>query len=192
MWLYEKKLEYPVRVSKPDLKMAKYIYTQFGGPNGELSASVRYLTQRYTMPTGRGKGILTDIGTEELAHWEMIATMIYKLTRGASIPKIRDSDYGGHYAIWDNALFLSDSNGVPWSGAYINSMGDPIADLHEDMAAEQKARATYENLIRLTDDVDLQDSLKFLRERGGPLPALRGDPGLCSGVYGQQEDLLNE
>ncbi len=117
------------------------------------------------MPTGRGKGILTDIGTEELAHWEMIATMIYKLTQGVTIAQIEAGDYGGHYAIWDSGIFPSDSNGVPFTTAYINTMGDPIADLHEDMAAEQKARATYENLIRLTDDTDLQDSLRFLRER---------------------------
>jgi spore coat protein JC len=165
MWLYEKKLEYPVKVSRPDLKMAKYLFTQFGGPNGELSAGVRYLSQRYTMPTGRGKGVLTDIGTEELAHWEMIATMIFKLTQNASIGDIRLADFGGHYAIWDSGIFPGDSNGVPWSAGYINTMGDPVADLHEDMAAEQKARATYENLIRLTDDVDLIDGLKFLRER---------------------------
>jgi Mn-containing catalase len=102
---------------------------------------------------------------EELAHWEMIATMIFKLTQGATISDVRAADFGGHYAIWDSAIFPGDSNGVPWSAAYINTMGDPIADLHEDMAAEQKARATYENLIRLTDDTDLQDGLKFLRER---------------------------
>lgn len=165
MWIYEKKLEYPVRVSKPDLKMAKYLLTQFGGPNGELSAAVRYLTQRYTMPTNRAKGVLTDIGTEELAHWEIIATMIYKLTKGASASDYRRADFGGHYAIWDGALFPSDSNGVPWTSAYINSIGDPVADLHEDMAAEEKARATYENLIDLTDDPDLKDGLRFLRER---------------------------
>jgi len=165
MWLYEKRLEYPVRVSKHDPQMAKYLYTQLGGPNGELSAAVRYLSQRYTMPTGRGKGVLTDIGTEELAHWEMIATMIFKLTQGATIAQIEAAGYGEHYAIWDGGIFPSDSNGVPWSAAYINTMGDSIADLHEDMAAEQKARATYENLIKLTDDVDLIDGLKFLRER---------------------------
>ena len=102
---------------------------------------------------------------EELAHWEMIATMIFKLTQGATISDVRTADFGGHYAIWDSAIFPGDSNGVPWSAGYINTMGDPIADLHEDMAAEQKARATYENLIRLTDDTDLQDGLKFLRER---------------------------
>ena len=165
MWLYEKRLEYPVKVSKLDPQMAQYLYTQFGGPNGELGAAVRYLSQRYTMPTGRGKGVLTDIGTEELAHWEMIATMIFKLTQGATIPQIKASGAGGHYAIWDSGIFPSDSSGVPFSTAYINTTGDPVADLHEDMAAEQKARATYENLINLTDDVDLQDGLKFLRER---------------------------
>lgn len=165
MWFYEKKLQYPVKVCKPDLKMAKYLLTQFGGPNGELSAAIRYLSQRYTMPTNRGKGVLTDIGTEELAHWELIATMIYKLSKGASPEDYRAADFGGKYAIWDGGIFPSDSNGVPWAAAYINTMGDPIADLTEDMAAEQKARVTYENLIRLTDDPDLADGLKFLRER---------------------------
>ncbi len=165
MWLYEKKLQYPVRVGKKDLAMAKHLLTQFGGPNGELSAAIRYLSQRYNMPTGRAKGVLTDIGTEELAHWEMIATMVYKLTKGATPEEMRRAGLGSYYAIWDRGIFPSDSNGVPWSAAYINTMGDPIADLHEDMAAEQKARATYENLINLTDDVDLQEALKFLRER---------------------------
>ncbi|MDH7577290.1 MAG: manganese catalase family protein [Bacillota bacterium] len=165
MWLYEKKLQYPVRVSKPDLKMAKYLFTQYGGPNGELSAAVRYLTQRYTMPTNRAKGVLTDIGTEELAHWEIVGTMIYKLMKGATPQEIRRADLGSYYAIWDGGIFPSDSNGVPWTSAYINSMGDPVANLHEDMAAEEKARATYEHLINLTDDPDLKDGLRFLRQR---------------------------
>jgi len=165
MWLYEKKLQYPVRVSKKDLPMARYLLTQFGGPNGELSAAIRYLSQRYSMPTGKAKGVLTDIGTEELAHWEIIATMVYKLTKGATPEELRRAGLGGYYAIWDKGIHPSDSNGVPWTAAYINTMGDPIADLHEDMAAEEKARATYENLINLTDDPDLIDVLRFLRQR---------------------------
>ena len=154
--------------------------------------SMRYLHQRFSMPTGRGKGVLTDIGTEELAHLEMIATMIFKLTQGATIGQIEDADYGGHYAIWDSGIFPSDSNGVPWSAAYINTMGDPVADLHEDMAAEQKARATYENLIKMTDDVDLQDGLKFLREREVVHFQRFGETlDYMQGLHGQQEGVLN-
>jgi spore coat protein JC len=163
--MYDKKLEYPVRVTKPDVQMAKYLMTQYGGPDGELSAAIRYLNQRYTIPTNRAKGLLTDIGTEELAHWEMIGTMIYKLLKGVPPEKIKEAGLGSHYAMHDNALFPSDAAGVPWTAAYIQAHGDPIADLHEDMAAEQKARATYEHLIRLTDDPGLIDSLRFLRER---------------------------
>ncbi|GAW93106.1 manganese catalase family protein [Calderihabitans maritimus] len=165
MWVYEKKLQYPVRVSKCDVRMAKYLITQYGGPDGELSAALRYLNQRYTMPTGRAKALLTDIGTEELAHLEIIATMVYKLLKGVPPEKLKEAGLGAHYAQHDSALFLSDANGVPWTAAYIQAHGDPVADLHEDMAAEQKARATYEHLIRLTDDPDLKDGLRFLRER---------------------------
>ncbi|WP_066636632.1 manganese catalase family protein [Desulfolucanica intricata] len=165
MWIYEKKLEYPVRVTQKDVKMAKYLITQYGGPDGELSAALRYLNQRYTMPTGKSKGLLTDIGTEELAHLEIIATMVYKLLKGATPEELRAVDLGGHYAQHDNALFYTDANGVPWTAAYIQATGDPITDLHEDMAAEQKARTTYEHLIHLTDDPALKDGLRFLRER---------------------------
>jgi spore coat protein JC len=165
MWLYEKKLQYPVKVSNRDLRMAKFLLTQYGGPDGELSAAIRYLNQRYTMPTNRAKGTLTDIGTEEMAHWEIIATMIYKLTKGATPEEMRRAGLGSHYAIHGNALFPADANGVPWTAAYIQAHGDPVADLQENMAAEQKARATYEQLINLTDDPDLKDTLSFLRER---------------------------
>jgi len=165
MWLYEKKLEYPVQVMGKDIKMAKYLITQYGGPDGELSASLRYLNQRYSMPTERAKGILTDIGTEELAHMEIIATMVYKLVKDASPKEMEEAGLGGWYAQHDNALFWTDANGVPWSAKYIAALGDPVADLHEDMAAEQKARATYEHLINLTDDPGIIDALRFLRER---------------------------
>ena len=165
MWVYEKKLQYPVRVYSRDLRTAKYLTAQYGGPDSELSAGIRYLTQRYTMPTPRTKGLLTDIGTEELAHWEIIATLIYKLTKGASADEMKQAGLGPHYAEHDKAVFPSDANGVPWTAAYIQAHGDPIADLHEDMAAEQKARATYEHLICLTDDPGVIDTLKFLRER---------------------------
>ncbi|MBC7105355.1 MAG: manganese catalase family protein [Firmicutes bacterium] len=165
MWVYEKKLQYPVRVCKPDVQMARYLLTQYGGPNGELAAALRYLNQRYTMPTGRAKGVLTDIGTEELAHLEVIATMVYKLIDGVSPEEMRKAGLGDHYATFDGDLFPKDAAGMPFTAAYIAAVGDPVANLHENMAAEEKARATYENLIRLTDDPCLKDGLRFLRER---------------------------
>ena len=165
MWVYEKKLEIPVRVSIPDVRMAARLITQYGGPDGELSAAMRYLTQRYTMPTGMTRGLLTDIGTEELAHLEIIATMVYKLLDGATIEQIKAAGLDLQYAVRDKAVFFQSPTGEPWTAAYIQSLGDPIADVHEDMAAEQKARAVYEQLMRLTDDVDLIQGLQFLRER---------------------------
>ena len=165
MWIYEKKLEYPVRVFKNDIGMAKYLMAQYGGPDSELSASVRYLTQRYTMPTNKTKGLLTDIGTEELAHWEIVATMIYKLVKGIPAQQLREAGLGAHFAEHDHAVYPGDAAGVPWTAAYIQATGDPLADLHEDLAAEQKARATYERLILLTDDPGIKDTLRFLRER---------------------------
>lgn len=157
---------------------------KFGGPNGELSAAVRYLSQRYSMPTGRAKGVLTDIGTEELAHWEMIATMVYKLMKGATPEEIRRAGLGGTYAIWDKGIHPDDSNGVPWTSAYINTMGDPIADLHEDMAAEQKARATYENLINLTDDVTSRTGCGFSGSGRSFTSSASGRPWTtCRGIW---------
>jgi spore coat protein JC len=164
MWIYEKKLQYPVRVSKCDPMMAKFLREQYGGADGELAAALRYFNQRYSIPD-KVIGLLTDIGTEELAHLEMIATMIYKLTKDADVEQLKASGLGSHYAAHDRALQYKDASGVPWTAAYIQAKGDPIADLYEDIAAEEKARATYQWLIDLTDDVDLQDSLKFLRER---------------------------
>lgn len=165
MWMYEKKLEYPVRVCKNDIGMAKYLMAQYGGPDSELSAGVRYLTQRYTMPTDKTKGLLTDIGTEELAHWEIVATMIYKLVKGVPVQQLREAGLGAHFAEHDRAVYPADAAGVPWTAAYIQATGDPVADLHEDLAAEQKARATYERLIQLTCDPGVKDTLRFLRER---------------------------
>lgn len=165
MWIYEKKLQYPVNIKKKDVKMAKVMMTQYGGPDGELSAALRYLTQRYTMPTGKSKALLTDIGTEELAHVEMIAAMIYQLIRDATPEELQAGGLGGFYAQHNHALYWNDANGVPWTAAYVQSQGDPVADLHEDLAAEQKARATYERLITLTDDPDVIDPLRFLRQR---------------------------
>ncbi|ASJ53244.1 spore coat protein CotJC [Brevibacillus formosus] len=164
MWIYEKKLQYPVRVSKCDVRMAKYLIEQYGGADGELAAALRYMNQRYTIPN-KVVGLLTDIATEEFAHLEMIATMVYKLTKDATVEELKEAGLGDHYANHDRALFYNNASGVPWTAAYIAAKGDPIADLYEDIAAEEKARATYQWLIDMTDDVDLQDSLKFLRER---------------------------
>ncbi|MFK7695964.1 manganese catalase family protein [Paenibacillus sp. HJGM_3] len=164
MWIYEKKLQYPVRVNKCDIRMAKFLAEQYGGADGELAAALRYLNQRYSIPD-KVIAILTDIGTEEFAHLEMIATMIYKLTKDASVEELKAAGMGDHYASHDRALFYNNASGVPWTAAYIQAKGDPIADLYEDIAAEEKARATYQWLIDMTDDVDLQDGLKFLRER---------------------------
>ncbi|KEI80587.1 manganese catalase family protein [Clostridium botulinum] len=165
MWIYEKKLEYPVNLKSKDLGMAKFLMAQYGGPDGELSASLRYLSQRYTMPTSKTKGLLTDIGTEELAHVEIIATMVYQIIENASPKELREAGLGSYYTEHGNAIYPADANGVPWTAAYIQSMGDPITDLHEDMAAEQKARTTYEHLMNLTDDHDIKDVLAFLRQR---------------------------
>lgn len=165
MWKYVKTLQYPVNIKKKDLKMAKYLITQYGGANGELGAALRYLNQRYTMPDDRGKALLTDIGTEELGHIEMICAMIYQLTKDASIEELEKAGLGSRYAEHGYGLFPTNSNGIPFSVEYFATTGDPLADLSEDMAAEEKARATYENLINLTDDKDVIDVLLFLRQR---------------------------
>ncbi|WP_442601497.1 manganese catalase family protein [Paenibacillus sp. KN14-4R] len=164
MWVYEKKLQYPVRVSKCDPRMAKYLIEQYGGADGELAAALRYMNQRYTIPD-KVIGLLTDIATEEFSHLEMIATMVYKLTKDATVDQLMEAGLGDHYANHNRALFYQNASGVPWTASYIAAKADPIADLYEDIAAEEKARATYQWLIDMTDDVDLQDSLKFLRER---------------------------
>lgn len=165
MWLYEKKLEYPIKIMKPNPKMAKYIITQYGGPDGELAASLRYLSQRFSMPTQEAKGILNDIGTEELAHLEMVGTMVHQLVKGASAEEIEKAGMGAYYSDHDKAVYPLNAAGVPFTAAYIQSKGDPITDLNEDLAAEQKARSTYEYLIKLADDPDVIEPLKFLRQR---------------------------
>ncbi|CDN43887.1 MULTISPECIES: manganese catalase family protein [Paenibacillus] len=164
MWLYEKKLQYPVRVSKCDPMMAKFLTEQYGGADGELAAALRYLNQRYTIPD-KVIGVLNDIGTEEFAHLEMIATMIYKLTKDATPDQLRAAGLGADFVNHGGDLFYENAAGVPWTATYIAAKGDPLTNLYEDIAAEEKARATYQWLIDYTDDVDLQDSLKFLRER---------------------------
>ncbi len=165
MWVYEKKLEYPARVSSTNPRLAKEIITQYGGPDGELAASLRYLTQRYTMPIPQAKGVLTDIGTEELAHMEIVATLVYNLIKNATPEQIRAAGMDDYYVDHDRAVYFVNASGAPWTAAYIQSKGDPVTDLYEDMAAEQKARSTYEYLIQLSDDPDVTDTLRFLRER---------------------------
>lgn len=165
MWYYVKTLQYPINLKGNDLKMAKFLISQYGGPDGELGAALRYLNQRYTMPTGKSKALLTDIGTEEMAHVEMIGTMVYQLMENASIEDLKKAGLAGSYTDHGKALFYADAQGNPWTATYIQAKDDVVADLHEDMAAEQKARATYEALINLTDDNDIKDILKFLRER---------------------------
>ena len=165
MFKYVKKLEYPINIKKKDLQMAKYLMTQYGGANGELAAALRYLNQRYSMPDERGYALLNDIGTEEMAHVEMIATMVKQLMAGASPKELMDAGLTGQYVEHDHALFPTDANGVPFTAAYFQTLGDWNADLMEDMAAEQKARVTYEHLMNLTDDPDLLAPLSFLRQR---------------------------
>ena len=165
MWKYVKTLEYPVNIKKKDLRMAKYLVTQYGGSNGELAAAWRYLNQRYTMPDDKGKALLTDIGTEELAHVEIISTMIYQLMKDATLDELKDAGLDTHYVEHGKGLYPTDANGVPFTVMYFATTGDPLADISEDMAAEQKARAVYENLINLTTDQDVIDVLLFLRQR---------------------------
>lgn len=165
MFSYIKRLQYPVNIKKKDLRMAKYLVTQYGGANGELGAALRYLNQRYTMPDNRGKALLTDIGTEELAHIEMISTMIYQLMKDATLEELKEAGLESHYAEHNKALFPTDANGVPFTVAYFATTGDALADISEDMAAEQKARAVYENLIDLTTDKDVIEPLLWLRQR---------------------------
>lgn len=164
IWIYEKKLQYPVRVSRCDPRLAKYLLEQYGGADGELAAALRYLNQRYTIPD-KVVGLLTDIGTEEFAHLEIIATMVFKLTKDATAEQMMNAGLTDHYVNHGTALFYQNAAGTPFTATYIQAKGDPIADLYEDIAAEEKARATYQRLIDITDDVDVKDTLKFLRER---------------------------
>lgn len=165
MWKYDKKLQYPINIKKSDPKLANLLVTQYGGPNGELAAALRYLNQRYTMPDAKGRALLTDIGTEELGHVEMICAMIYQLTKNVTKEEMKKAGFDPHYAEHGKALYPTDTNGVPFTVAYFATTGDPVADLAEDMAAEEKARATYENLINLTNDPDVIGPLLFLRQR---------------------------
>lgn len=165
MFKYCKKLEYPINICKKDVKMAKCLLEQYGGANGEYAAAMRYLNQRYTMPDEQGKALLTDIGTEELNHVEMIATMVIQLLKDATIDDMKEAGLEASYIQRDFGIFPTDANGVPFTAGYIDTTADPIADLTSDMAAEERARAVYEQLMTLTDDADILGPLNFLRQR---------------------------
>ena len=165
MWEYEKRLQYPVRISKPDARAAKVILSQYGGPDGELGASLRYLSQRFAMPDARVAGLLTDIGTEELAHLEIIGAIVRQLTRNLTPEQIKEQGFDSYFVDHTLGVYPASAAGVPFTAAYLQSKGDPITDLNEDMGAEQKARTTYDNILRLVDDPDIIDPIRFLRER---------------------------
>lgn len=165
MWSYEKRLQYPVRITNPNPKIAQVILSQYGGPDGELGASLRYLSQRYTMPNRKVAGLLTDIGTEELAHLEMVSAIVHQLTRNLTAEEILAQGFQNYYVDHTAGVYPASAAGVPFTAAYIQSKGDPITDLFEDLGAEQKARTTYDNILRLVDDPDVRDPIAFLRER---------------------------
>lgn len=165
MWVYEKKLQYPINIKNTNAALAKIIISQYGGPDGELAASLRYLSQRFSMPYPELKAILTDIGTEELAHLEMVGSIVYQLTRDLSLEEIKKAGFDAYYVDHTTGIYPSSAAGVPFTAAYIQSKGDVLTDLHEDLAAEQKARTTYDNILRYCDDPDVRDPIKFLRQR---------------------------
>ena len=165
MFVYEKKLQYPVKIDKPNPRLASIVISQYGGPDGELGASLRYLSQRYSMPFDELKGLLTDIGVEELGHLEMVGAIVHQLTRNLNDEQIQKSPFAQYFVDHTAGVFPTAAAGTPWTAAYIGVKGDPIADLTEDMAAEQKARVTYDNILRLSDDPDVSDVIKFLRQR---------------------------
>lgn len=166
MWTYMKMLEYPVNIKTTDAKLAMAIMSQLGGPNGEKGASTRYLSQRYAMPNNKVIGVLTDVGTEELGHEEMVSTIVTQLTRNLTMQEIEESGFYQYYVDHTTGIWPQAASGVPFSTASLQSTGDPIADLHEDMSAEQKARLTYDNILRLCkDNPDVYDAIKFLRAR---------------------------
>lgn len=165
MWSYEKRLQYPVNIKKTDAKAAKFIITQYGGPDGELAASIRYLSQRYSMPYKEVTGVLTDIGTEELAHMEIISAIVHQLTRNLTIEQIKAEGFEPYFVDHTVGIWPQAASGTPFTSTFFQSKGDPITDLTEDMAAEQKARTTYDNILRMIDDPDIIDPIRFLRER---------------------------
>lgn len=165
MFVYEKKLQYPVKIKNPNPKLAAAIISQYGGPDGELGASLRYLSQRYSMPYPELKGLLTDIGTEELGHLEMVGTIVHQLTRNLTEEQIKEAGFEPYFVDHTTGVFPQFASGYPWSASTMQVTGDTIADLTEDLAAEQKARVTYDNILRLSDDPDVSDVIKFLRAR---------------------------
>ena len=165
MFVYNKKLQYPVKIDRPNPRLASIIISQYGGPDGELGASLRYLSQRYSMPFDELKGLLTDIGTEELGHLEMIGALVHQLTRNLKDNQYRDPAFAPYFVDHTTGVYPTAASGFPWSAASMQVKGDPIADLAEDLGAEQKARVTYDNILRLSDDPDVNDVIKFLRER---------------------------
>ena len=165
MFVYEKKLQYPVKIANPNPKLAAAIISAYGGPDGELGASLRYLSQRYSMPYPELKGLLTDIGTEELGHLEMVGTIVHQLTRNLTVEQVKAGGFDAYFVDQTTGVYPQFASGCPWSAATMQSTGDTIADLTEDLAAEQKARVTYDNILRLSDDPDVNDAIKFLRER---------------------------
>ena len=165
MFVYEKKLQYPVRITTPNPRLAALIISQYGGPDGELGASLRYLSQRFSMPYPELKGLLTDIGTEELGHLEMIGAIVYQLTRGLTEEQTRQAGFDAYFVDHTTGVYPTAASGFPWNAASMQVKGDLIADLTEDLAAEQKARVTYDNILRMSDDPDVNDVIKFLRAR---------------------------
>ena len=165
MFVYEKKLQYPVKIKNPNPALAKFIISQYGGPDGELGASLRYLSQRYSMPYPELKGLLTDIGTEELGHLEMVGTIVHQLTRSMTPDEIKKAGFDTYFVDHTAGVYPQFASGTPWSAATMAVTGDVIADLNENMAAEQKARLTYDNILRLSDDPDVNDVIRYLRER---------------------------
>ncbi len=165
MFSYEKKLQFPVNIKNPNPKLAQIIISQYGGPDGELGASLRYLSQRFAMPYAELKGLLTDVGVEELSHLEMIGTIVYQLTRNLSLEEIKKSGFDTYFVDHTTGVYPTAASGFPWNAASMQSKGDIITDLHEDLAAEQKARTTYDNILRLVDDPDVREPIKFLRAR---------------------------
>ena len=165
MWSYEKRLQYPVNITTTNPKLAMVIMTQLGGPDGEKGAATRYISQRYSMPYSNVAGLLTDIGTEEMAHEEIISSIVHQLTRNLTAEQIEGTPFANYYVDHTLGIYPASATGEPWTAAYVQSKGDPITDLHEDLAAEQKARTTYDNILRLSDDPDVNNVIKFLRER---------------------------
>ena len=165
MFVYNKKLQYPVKIDRPNPRLAAIIISQYGGPDGELGASLRYLSQRYSMPFDEQKGLLTDIGVEELGHLEMVGSLVHQLTRNLSDKQIEDSAFAPYFVDHTTGVFPNPASGGVYNTGMMQVKGDPIADLCEDLGAEQKARVTYDNILRLSDDPDVNDVIKFLRER---------------------------